>query len=915
MNRSNNRPDGLRLDTAPQAPDRSSMSPAFSLLSIPLVSPEPAYIAAAAASNVITGEVFQEYHIELEGASVTPGSLNLINTFLDRLLFNFLSRAHSTSLASLRPAVTEVLRPRLAKEAIGGADEELQEYLGGDIDELNTFHGGEEPPNDWDLELVWKRTRLRCMLYTRLGDMEEEDEEMYIEQEKLNEGDRSISRDGGMVSPAVAIFLTSVLEFVGEHALMIAAQASYKRHETRARIESSLLQRITVEESDMEKVALNQTLGRLWRSWRASLRSPRGSVTRIPGVGPRGVRGFSISSRSSVATSDSHQLDDLDRVPSVAEVLDGLDPSNIPLPSTEHDIDEIEVPGYSAKIAEQKRKVDNQNRPMSMFVRTDIATEEQEESESEDEELESAGSTPRQTDIRRRPRARSLPDPETPFFVPREWPESDLVPDTSSEDASDATDIKEHDRSIIDMAGNSVAEIKDYAIPKSSSAPTSPYPGSVLNAIAAQAAQGFGSHGRTSYIDDQSEQDPADGALQFDRNDYKIDEAERANFKNRVSVHEPARSLKPPVEPPSQPMPVSPLIEQVPGSPESGRVSPIGHASIRSGEVSPIEPSDDEEELYIEPTEALPIEALPKPIEATRSPPKSPIEAPKTISVPKPVEVFQPEPRRRQDSPRAKIESKSQMEDIAEIPAPRPMQGRQRKREGPTEHDYAKEENREAYVIPQEFNIAQPPEELPSRGLPNEADLARKYRSPAEKPSSNLVPVVEQLPEIPEKGSVYSANQGLSRKAVPAAAPIKTAQPIKPVERRQVPMITTDGILDQPQPKATRSPITGRDPTHQSRVSDSSSRDTKSVRSQPIKNKPRGGSLVGEQYRDSIPSRTSSDGNKSFRDEKFSRSSTSTDAQKDFDQLISSGETLQYTLTPQNMRDIEVCRFHPSELD
>ena len=94
--------------------------------------------------------------------------------------------------------MTEVLKPRLAKDAIDGADTELQEFLGGgDDEELSAFHNGHESRGKWDLHLVWRRTRLRCMVYTRLGDMEEDDEEMYIERERMedaNEDHRRLSR-------------------------------------------------------------------------------------------------------------------------------------------------------------------------------------------------------------------------------------------------------------------------------------------------------------------------------------------------------------------------------------------------------------------------------------------------------------------------------------------------------------------------------------------------------------------------------------------------------------------------------------------------------------------------------------------------------------------------------------------------
>ena len=214
-------------------------------------------------------------HAELDTTVVSTGSLSLVNAFLDQLLFSFLASSRSTSIASLRPAILEVLKPRLGKEAIDGADEELQGYLaGGDAEELFAFHSGQEFKGEYNLNLIWRRTRLRCMVYTRLGDMEEEDEDMYLKQDEeadANDGQHRLTRDLGSVSPAAAIFLTSILEFIGEHALLVAGEAAYNRVQMKHSIYER--QRAVVEEVDMEKLAFNTTLGRLWRSWKKRVRS------------------------------------------------------------------------------------------------------------------------------------------------------------------------------------------------------------------------------------------------------------------------------------------------------------------------------------------------------------------------------------------------------------------------------------------------------------------------------------------------------------------------------------------------------------------------------------------------------------------------------------------------------------------
>lgn len=253
------------------------------------VSPEAAFIAASAASQIVTNDHdshantwYDEHGIEPSGepAIVSTAALHLVNNFLDQLLFNFLSLSRSTSLAALRPAVTEVLKPKLAKDAINQADEELREYLGGGDDDDMLQLQRPSSAKDWDIELVWKRTRLRCMVYSSLGDLEEEDEDLYMEQEQLDAGHDPTSET---VSPAVSIFLTSILEFMGEQALISAGQAAYHRmrfiyekdrNDSTSPRPAPVASRITVEEVDMDRVAFDRTIGRLWRSWKKRIRSP-----------------------------------------------------------------------------------------------------------------------------------------------------------------------------------------------------------------------------------------------------------------------------------------------------------------------------------------------------------------------------------------------------------------------------------------------------------------------------------------------------------------------------------------------------------------------------------------------------------------------------------------------------------------
>ncbi|KAI9892964.1 MAG: hypothetical protein M1814_000848 [Vezdaea aestivalis] len=420
------RPKELDLATPPItrntsfSSDKPSLSRFASITSPPpTVSPEPAYIAVSAASQIITNDHenhhqlwYEEDGIEPSGETVivTPGSIVKVNGFLDYILHRLLAVAKSTQLSSLRPAVTEVLKRKLSKEAISGADHELIEYMGGGSEDLAAYYNGPEPSGDWDLELAWKRTRLRCMVYSSLGDMEEEDEKTYAKEDNLNSPTAFGSEEGSdgghgdeVVSPAVAIFLTSVLEFVGEKTLTSAGQAAYqklrlerlqqKAIEEAAKAaaqkaaeeaaeeaaksgealpaeepaaedseaydpENEIAERVTVDEADTEKIAADPGLGRLWRTWKKSIRTQSGSFSRsfVPGSAGHQKR-QSVGTASNAARSRNNSFEapqslhaTLSSPKDLGDVKEETLPYNIPLPISKNDVDEIEVPGLAPEI-------------------------------------------------------------------------------------------------------------------------------------------------------------------------------------------------------------------------------------------------------------------------------------------------------------------------------------------------------------------------------------------------------------------------------------------------------------------------------------------------------------------------------------------------------------------------------------
>lgn len=322
-----------------------------------------------------------------ETVLVSPSALQLVNNFLDQLLFSFLYAAKSTSLSALRPAVSEVLKPKLAKDAVNLADEELREYLGSS-DEEYILQATSDPGSDWDVELIWKRTRLRCMVYSSLGDMEEEDEDYYMEQEQLEDS----GRPSDVVSPAVAIFMTSILEFMGEQALIVAGQAAYHRVRTRHEKElkdglrgpADVSDRIIVEDLDMERVALDRTLGRLWRAWKKRIRSPtleNGGLQRA--FSRNSLRSTNHFRQENTLFTEYEPLAPAAEIPEETKTKPGdvtledcteawVRAAEIPLPMGERDIDEIEVPGLAEVHSDEEEDDDFEQvekpRPTSLII-------------------------------------------------------------------------------------------------------------------------------------------------------------------------------------------------------------------------------------------------------------------------------------------------------------------------------------------------------------------------------------------------------------------------------------------------------------------------------------------------------------------------------------------------------------------
>ncbi|KAF2435802.1 hypothetical protein EJ08DRAFT_289845 [Tothia fuscella] len=359
--------------------------------------PEPAYISTTAACDHVTHlrESQDQFDPRSPAGSPSPEdsalfgdqALSLLNTFLDALLYNFLTKGHGTSLSQLRPAITDVLKSKLAREALASADEELHGLIGEADADIGTeedltasqFGGRSGWAQDWHLEMAFKRMRLRVMVFIRLGDFDDEDEDRFLEDENefSYNGERPPQDMDFLASPA-AVYLASVLEHVAEQALTIAGDAAYARTKKQVNkrtisedkeLDGEQCDRVVVEEMDVEMIALNPTLGRLWRTWRKNYRVMHGG--NAPGShSPPGSPLYRsrLGSLNEIAqpanhATETHRSRNLDRHLTPDEIPEG-DVSetdiaaNIPLPMSDNDVDEIEILGVAIPLPMSDNDVD-----------------------------------------------------------------------------------------------------------------------------------------------------------------------------------------------------------------------------------------------------------------------------------------------------------------------------------------------------------------------------------------------------------------------------------------------------------------------------------------------------------------------------------------------------------------------------
>lgn len=272
--------------TSPASTSTVSSARLSGFTAIPFTpTPQPAYIAASSASESVKNALQERQAAEDIGTVIfSDSALAQINTFLDTLLYNVLSHAHSSTLARIKPAVDSIVKGSLGQRAIARAEQELEDLLGDgeDDDELEVEEREQSCEGTWDLSLNFRRTRLRLMVYMSLATMDDDEEEHHVQEDHLDgsgEDDDDLAPRVGLVSWKALMFLTAVLEYLAETSLEVVGKAAVSRTTSSRQsndlnssasvsVATSASDRLTITDADVRKMNLSPAFSRLWRSWK-----------------------------------------------------------------------------------------------------------------------------------------------------------------------------------------------------------------------------------------------------------------------------------------------------------------------------------------------------------------------------------------------------------------------------------------------------------------------------------------------------------------------------------------------------------------------------------------------------------------------------------------------------------------------
>lgn len=303
----------------------------------------PSYISARSANSIIS---------EARPTRIQAETLAFLNRILDELLLFIV--ASSRSLATDRIKTDGLLKilsnNTLAKDAVLEAELELRNYLQGKKAEGGRVPLGLSATSRWDgteafpVNSAYNALRTRCQYYSTLGDRE--DDSATGDQHIMSPEGRPIAT----ITPGVSIYVTALLEYVGEYILQHVSQIIERENsdeaslaDLRSAIEEDeamiTLWRQMVVKQELEKrmagLALAGGSKRVTRPWQvpdadelgeaAGTTRWRGSMTTVtsprrPGTATSGAgvpppswgsldRGGSVSGHGHTASEVQHQTD------------------------------------------------------------------------------------------------------------------------------------------------------------------------------------------------------------------------------------------------------------------------------------------------------------------------------------------------------------------------------------------------------------------------------------------------------------------------------------------------------------------------------------------------------------------------------------------------------------------------------
>ncbi|CAG8823633.1 9213_t:CDS:1, partial [Dentiscutata erythropus] len=151
---------------------------------------------------------------------ISSEALFAINTFLDEFLYCLIDSARSLDLVRIKLAIGQVLPTSLGKNAVQEAELELKTYW----ESGNSDHTQERTIeiNPFPLQKVFEQFRIKCQYFSTLGERASDDRGRNLVPDLYG-------AEGIHIAPSLAIYLTAVLEYVGEYTLILVAKISERQ--------------------------------------------------------------------------------------------------------------------------------------------------------------------------------------------------------------------------------------------------------------------------------------------------------------------------------------------------------------------------------------------------------------------------------------------------------------------------------------------------------------------------------------------------------------------------------------------------------------------------------------------------------------------------------------------------------------